>query len=676
MGSILRDLGKLEEAEISIRKAIEINPNFANAHFNLANILRDLGKLEEAEISTRKAIEINPNFASAYSNLGSILKDLGKLEEAEISIRKAIELNPKFAIAHSNLGSILKDLGKLEEAEMSTRKATEIDPSYAIAYFNLGYILRDLGIYQDAFDSYLRVIEINPKFPNIYSSIIEFLKNSDLSQLNKIELKKILTILLEKKDIPHKQLFQTFQYLYSNGMINNLDALDPDFLKNEFIFNDKLFINALKKIIFTDLKIEAHLVKIRKKICHLIAQNKYKFTYSALEFLIALGEQCFLNEYIYSISEEEQISLNTIVKRCIDGELNETNIAVLSCYYPLYKLSDQLPLLKFKNSSNPSFKELIELQIKEPLKEIELSNKIKRLGKINNEISLRVKSQYEKNPYPRWRYGNHSENQKISIAQAVNNEINPNYISQNLGDEKLKVLIAGCGTGNGILHTLRYKNAQITAIDLSLSSLAYAQRKINELGIDNVEIIQMDILEIELLKKQFDIIECGGVLHHMNNPLQGLKALVGILKNNGFLKLGLYSELARQDIVKAKNYIASKKLQPNEVDIRIFREKVISGELSDLNSLKTFDDFYSFSEVRDLCFHTQEHRFTMNKLQEILQTNELKFLGFLLPQQVKSLYKENFPKDQKQTNLQNWAKFEEIHPNTFMAMYQFWVSKI
>ena len=35
----------------------------------------------------------------------------------------------------------------------------------------------------------------------------------------------------------------------------------------------------------------------------------------------------------------------------------------------------------------------------------------------------------------------------------------------------------------------------------------------------------MDILEISLLEKQFDIIECGGVLHHMNNPIQGLKAL-------------------------------------------------------------------------------------------------------------------------------------------------------
>ena len=49
----------------------------------------------------------------------------------------------------------------------------------------------------------------------------------------------------------------------------------------------------------------------------------------------------------------------------------------------------------------------------------------------------------------------------------------------------------------------------------------------------------MDILEVVLLKEQFDIIECGGVLHHMNNPSQGLKALVDVLNNNGFLKLGL-----------------------------------------------------------------------------------------------------------------------------------------
>ena len=75
----------------------------------------------------------------------------------------------------------------------------------------------------------------------------------------------------------------------------------------------------------------------------------------------------------------------------------------------------------------------------------------------------------------------------------------------------MNVLIAGCGTGKQILQAQTYRNAKIVAIDLSLSSLAYAQRKITELGIDNVELIQMDILEVPLLEMKFDIIECGGV---------------------------------------------------------------------------------------------------------------------------------------------------------------------
>ena len=107
-GVILKDLGKLKEAEASTRKAIEINPDFANAHSNLGNVLRDLHKLKEAAISYRKAIEINPNYAVAHSNLGNVLRDLRKLKEAEISYRKAIEINPNYEIAHSNLGNVLR----------------------------------------------------------------------------------------------------------------------------------------------------------------------------------------------------------------------------------------------------------------------------------------------------------------------------------------------------------------------------------------------------------------------------------------------------------------------------------------------------------------------------------------------------------------------------------------
>mgnify|MGYP001360091567 CR=1 FL=1 len=91
-GAILRGLGKLKEAEVLTRKAIYINPDLADAHYNLGTILKDLGKLKEAEISTRKAIEIKPDYADAYLNLGNILRDFGKLQEARLCSEKIMSL--------------------------------------------------------------------------------------------------------------------------------------------------------------------------------------------------------------------------------------------------------------------------------------------------------------------------------------------------------------------------------------------------------------------------------------------------------------------------------------------------------------------------------------------------------------------------------------------------------
>ena len=137
----------------------------------------------------------------------------------------------------------------------------------------------------------------------------------------------------------------------------------------------------------------------------------------------------------------------------------------------------------------------------------------------------------------------------------------------------------------------------------------------------------------------------------------------------------ILSELARKDIVEARNYIARKNLKPTTTEIRRFRKDVISGTYPEIENLQMRSSFYSTSECRDLCFHAQEHRFTIHQLQETLKSNELKFLGFLLAKPVKSIYEQYFPEDKKQTNLQNWAKFEEKNPNTFRRMYQFWVSK-
>jgi len=160
-GVILKNLGKLQDAELSQRKAIELNPHLAEAHFNLGNTLKDLGKLKDAELSQRKAIEIKPDFVDAYLNLGNILKDLGKLKDAELSQRKAIELDPNLAKAHFNLGSILKDLGNLKDAELSTLKAIQLKPDFADALSNLGLIFLLKGEYSLSLKYYSKNVELN-----------------------------------------------------------------------------------------------------------------------------------------------------------------------------------------------------------------------------------------------------------------------------------------------------------------------------------------------------------------------------------------------------------------------------------------------------------------------------------------------------------------------------------
>ena len=213
-GIILKGLGKLQEAEVFLIKAVELKPDLAEVHYNLGSLQKDLGKLDKAEISTRKATTLKPGFAEAHSNLGIILEEIGNLKEAEISVRKAIKIRPDFPIAHSNLGTILNDLGNLKEAEVSIRKAIELKPDLAEAYYNLGTILNDLGDLKEAEISMRKAIELKPDFAKAYYSlsILNNLNDKQLWQdhlfseniLNKKSIKDKVDIYFARANILHK----------------------------------------------------------------------------------------------------------------------------------------------------------------------------------------------------------------------------------------------------------------------------------------------------------------------------------------------------------------------------------------------------------------------------------------------------------------------------------------
>ena len=146
---------------------------------------------------------------------------------------------------------------------------------------------------------------------------------------------------------------------------------------------------------------------------------------------------------------------------------------------------------------------------------------------------------------------------------------------------KPDVLVAGCGTGQHALDTAsRFLNCNVLAVDLSLSSLSYAMRKTQELGVTNIEYMQGDILKLNQLERKFDIIESEGVLHHMDDPLAGWKVLVDRLRSDGLMKIGLYSDIARQRIImKSRRHIAKKNIQPLQMTFVNFVKRSLTWSL-------------------------------------------------------------------------------------------------
>jgi len=113
--------------------ALELKPDFAEAHNNLGIAFQDQGKLDEAGVCYRRALELKPNNAEAYNNLGTVYKDQGEVGGSGRLLPTGMELKPDYAKAHNNFGNALKDLGKLEEAGACYRRALELKPDYAEA---------------------------------------------------------------------------------------------------------------------------------------------------------------------------------------------------------------------------------------------------------------------------------------------------------------------------------------------------------------------------------------------------------------------------------------------------------------------------------------------------------------------------------------------------------------
>ncbi len=671
--------GNIEEAYIYYSVFLELGFYDPQALCNLAVILKNQGLFAKSLLLYKQVIRLSPRFHDAYLNLGNLYKKIGQLNQAEISTKIAIEIIPDNPITHLNLGLIYQDQDKLDRSELFLRKAILLQPDLMKARINLASIMFSKGNKSDSLLIFLDLIKKSVKEQNVYFLAVTILKQCDFANISLNNLRELVKLLLMREDISHQDLLPAINHLYSRQFLSDLaDETNNSFSKDSFytLIQDELLILAMGLIRFDSFHWEKAFRKIRKDICLTIDSKFDILQTSYLDFIIALAKQCFLNEYVFFCDEDESIALENLYLKCTPFEANELLIATISSYIPLFEIVKSKPFIVDKFSSKNSMKNLFKLQLFDLVYEKKLVNNIQKIGSINDITSQLVRSQYEENPYPRWMFSTLVLEDKYPLSLAINKEIKPNKIVAKSSQSKLRVLIAGCGTGQQVISAQRYDNAEITAIDLSLSSLAYAKRKALELGIKNVRFIHMDILDLHLLKTNFDVIESTGVLHHMRNPLQGLKALSNSLRSDGFIKLALYSEIARSEIVKMIDYVTRKNIMPTQKNIRSFRRDCFLGLFPEITDFYYISDFYSTSMCRDLCFHAMEHRYRISQINDFLRMNGLEFLGFVLDQKYKEMYNKTFPEDKLMINLKNWNIFEEKYKNTFMAMFQFWVKKI
>ncbi|MEE0857629.1 MAG: tetratricopeptide repeat protein [Ruminococcus sp.] len=151
-------------------KAIELNPEYAEAYTNRGNAYGLLNEYDKAIDDYSKAIELNPELAEAYNNRGTVYEDLKKYDKAREDYNKAIKLNPEYAEAYYNRGNAYACLKEYDKAIEDYSKAIELNPKYAKAYYNRGHAYVDLKEYDKAIEDYSKAIELNPENAKAYYS--------------------------------------------------------------------------------------------------------------------------------------------------------------------------------------------------------------------------------------------------------------------------------------------------------------------------------------------------------------------------------------------------------------------------------------------------------------------------------------------------------------------------
>jgi SAM-dependent methyltransferase len=433
----------------------------------------------------------------------------------------------------------------------------------------------------------------------------------------------------------------------------------------------------LRDEINTDIDSELLWTAVRKEL--LLGRLNPEERPELWEIVVSLVRQCINNEYVWYVSDVEREALS----RRLDpvggapAPASWGELAILAMYARLEKL---LPAaagaedIRWPGNVPAAWVSLVESHLSDYREERLNRASVPSFGTITRAASSLIAETYEDYPYPKWL------DWEMPEAGRRERWLTRFFEAGELGflERPFQMLVAGCGTGaKAIAYAIGYgPQARILAVDLSRASLAYAMRMARKYDVGNIEFLQMDLLDLPQLKRTFDMIECTGVLHHLENPAEGGKALAAVLREGGVAHISLYSELARHEIVRLRKLHEDRIGSVTDDEVRKFRWRLMQDNPASIDvRLSLRWDFFDMNRCRDLLFHPRERRFTLPAVGKLLDELGLEFRGLQKPELVRNKYWTRFPREEDRRNLARWHEFEIAHPDAFGSLYEIWALK-
>jgi 2-polyprenyl-3-methyl-5-hydroxy-6-metoxy-1,4-benzoquinol methylase/Flp pilus assembly protein TadD len=437
----------------------------------------------------------------------------GEFVQAENLCRLALSRDPRHLRSLVLLGDVVQQGGRNKLAVKLLSQALELDRTDAAAHDNIAIAYQALGRMDEAVAHFTHALALGLRDPEIL-----------------VKQSAALTAPLKRLADAWPRQVRLAELLGAQGVVA--------------MARDAMLLALLQSKVVHDLELERLLTTIRRGLLqHAIEGNRDPVDDDGLEFFCALAQQCFLNEYVFSLGEIKSTQLQQVEDRIvaalgIGADIAPLDLIVAASYLPLHKLPGVSSLLT--RAWPDAVDRLLTQQIREPLEEETDRNAIPALTPIDDAVSLQVQNQYEESPYPRWTAVPQIE--PTTVLNFLHDRLNIVPLSWPRTTVGVDILIAGCGTGShSIDSALRFPQARILAIDISRTSLAYARRKTRALGLTNIEYGQADILKLASLGRRFDVIETVGVLHHLADPAAGWRVLLSLLRPHGLMLVGLYS---------------------------------------------------------------------------------------------------------------------------------------